>query len=375
MSKRKYQNMDTSSGALKFQHKRPAAPEQTKIIIDLNDDCLVNIFERLTLRSLFNVGVACNWLIPAASTVYRRKFSRKIVCINYDEYYGSPFISGPHCDFIGNQIKVHGFLQCMQYLRFFGASISNLKIWSRQWTTEQCHRIYRYANKYGADSLINIEFNGKPSIPIGRFEKPFAGVQTVSIFGHDLNEEFPTFPQHFPSVRTLKLTYVRASKRCIETPFQHLSELHIEINADDFHRFTDADVAALLAMCRQLQSLYIYVFDLRGMALNSVLNFVQGNPLLRKLNVLMTQYTMAVLPSEIVRLTQEHPTLGELNLRGYEFTADQAIAVLQQIGSLTKFSFKIDNQAEYEYFARELNKFQAISCFCSTTFIVIVEKN
>lgn len=369
--------MNDSAGPSNFNPKRPPIPGETTMT-DLNDDCLVNIFERLALRELFNVGVACNWLIPAASTVYRRKFGRKSVCINYDDDSYSPYIRGPQCDFIGNQIKVHGFAQCMQYLRCFGESISTLKICCRQWNSEQCHRIYQYANGYGAENLINLELIGKPSISIGRVEKPFASVQALSIFGYDLNEEFPIFPQLFPSVRSLTLNCVRASKRYIEKPFEYLFELRIDVNADEFHRFTDADIAALLVMCRQLQSLYIRVYDLRGMSLNMLLDFIQTNRMLRKITVAMTQYTMAVVPSEIMRLAQEHPTLSVLNLPGYEFTADQAIALLQQcefVGSLTTFSFKIDTKAEFELFAEKLNKLQVFSCRPLTDLIVIVKKN
>lgn len=376
-SNRKRPSENESSRPSKFNGRQLASSEPTDTTItDLNDDCLLVIFEHLSLQSLFNVGVACNWLIPAASAVYKRKFGKKRVCINYDEDTCSEFVRGPHCDFIGNQIKVQGFAECLQYLRCFGESISHLSVWCRRWSNARCHQTYGYVNKYGAESLIQLEFYGKPSISIGRFEKPFVNVQKILIFENDLNDQFPSYPQCFPNVRTLGLNNVRAGKRYVDTAFQHLTELRIDINGEDFHRFKENEVADLLAMCGQLQNLYIRVYDLQGMTLNSLLNVIKTNKMLHRLTVAMTQYSMTVMEFEIMRLIREHSALVELNLPTYEFTVDNAIGVIGQIEPLKKFNFKIDTQEEYDHLATILlNGVQQFSCRHSKDLIVKVVKH
>lgn len=376
-SNRKRRSENGNSRPSKFNRRQLASSEPTgTTITDLNDDCLLVIFEHLSLQGLFNVGVACNWLIPAASAVYKRKFGKKRVCINYDEDTRSEFVRGPHCDFIGNQIKVQGFAECLQYLRCFGESISHLSVWCRRWSNARCHQTFGYVNKYGAENLIQLEFYGKPSISIGRFDKPFVNVRKISIFENDLNDQFPSFPQCFPNVRTLELNNVRASKRYVDTAFQHLTELRIDINGEDFHRFKENEVADLLAMCGQLQNLYIRVYDLQGMTLNSLLNLIKTNKMLHRLTVAMTQYSMTVMEFEIMRLIREHSALVELNLPTYEFTVDNAIGVIGRIEPLRKFNFKIDTQEEYDHLATLLlNEVQQFSCHHSKDLIVKVVKH
>lgn len=48
-------------------------PKSTTKIIDLNDDCLVKIFEYLNIQNLLNVALANDWLRSAANDLYKRK--------------------------------------------------------------------------------------------------------------------------------------------------------------------------------------------------------------------------------------------------------------------------------------------------------------
>lgn len=51
--------------------------EPTTKLIDVNDDCLQMIFEHLTFSDLFNLAIANRCLSEAASSVFRRQYSRE----------------------------------------------------------------------------------------------------------------------------------------------------------------------------------------------------------------------------------------------------------------------------------------------------------
>lgn len=89
-------------------------------IIDLNDDCLVKIFGRLDIQSLFSVAVANEWLRPAAGEVYKRKFGAKKVRISEcDDYQLRACANAPMLN--PETIAVCGLMTSLQFLRCFGS--------------------------------------------------------------------------------------------------------------------------------------------------------------------------------------------------------------------------------------------------------------
>lgn len=105
-------------------------------IIDLNDDCLVKIFEPLDLCSLFNVAIASEWLRPAARMAYKRsEFGAKHVEIDKCDDFCKPntrlrasinrtiFLSFKLDEYC-KDIRTNGLKMALQYLRCFGPSIT-----------------------------------------------------------------------------------------------------------------------------------------------------------------------------------------------------------------------------------------------------------
>lgn len=349
--KRQYENDDSPPES---KHQRPATPEQPMKITDLDDDCLEKIFERLDLCSLCNVVASNALLRPAARTVYKRKCGIKKVHI----YSSAPGLKVSAFD---NHISVSGLKMCLQFLRCFGSSIINLYISYARWNNKQCGYIHQYINKYCAESLVKLVFHHKPNISIDCFKKPFVNVRTVTVCSGDLADQFPLFAQWFPNIHTLKLMSVCIGNRYIDTSFHHLHDLRIDLIRN--RHITDECVNRLFHKCRQLKSLTIGLWDSEGMTLNKLLNFIKYNPMICKLAVSMRSQR-AVTPTEMRQLVSEHPSLVELDLKRFEFAAMDAVWLIEQLESLKKFCFKMDNQLEYDRFVAQLDsKWQPSSCF------------
>lgn len=316
-------------------------------ITNLIDDCLVKIFEFLDLRNLFNVALSSEWLRPAAREEYQHRFGTQKVHMNIDDmFYG--LTCGPYV--YGDEIKVHGFKMCLQFLRCFGPSIRNLGVWYKRWSDKQCQHIDEYVNKYCADALIAVEFVGKPCISTVHFEKPFVNVEKLEILNCDLSDQLPSFPQWFPNVRTLALCDVCMDKRFIERAFHHLQDLRIDINKNDARCFQDEDVAKLVQMCsHQLHSLNIRVHGDEGLTFNALLDLIEIHATLRNLYIDMFACTTVqeASVSQVQRLIQKHPELVILDIPNYKITVENAIALIQQLDSLKRFRFQLKNRRQY----------------------------
>lgn len=344
-SNHKHQHENDDDNLHESKRQRPATPVDEPIsIFDLDDDCLANSFERLDLRSLFNVAVANEWLRSAACDVYRRRFGMKKVCMNINDHFYS-LTCGPYEG--GDEIKVHGFKKCLQFVRCLGSSIGSLGIWYKGWTNKQCQHIDEYINQYCADSLVRIEFVGKPNISVRCFEKPFVNVQKLDIFDCDLDNQLPSFPRCFPNTRALELNNVHIDERYVETPFRNLHELRIDINKDGLRRFKNKEVANLLRKCPQLECLHIRVYDRQGLTFNTLFNFIDDNTTIRNLHVNMIACSMIEKPSEVRKLIQHRPELIKLDFTGFKIPVEIVVKLIQQLNALKWFRLQLDKKSDY----------------------------
>lgn len=332
---------DNSYAVSKLQ--QTAKSDRPTKITDLNDDCLVKIFDGLDLRILFNVAIANEWLRPAVRIVYEHRFGTKNVHISLNKS-NSELLQD-----IDGHVFVSGLKMCLQYLRCFGPAMSNLYISYDGCSNKECEYIDQYVNDYCTTSLVKICFLSKPAFTIGC--QPF--VRTVRILYGNLGDQFPSLAQRVPNIRAFHLIKVCIDERYIEIPFDHFEDLSNNVDRNDVRLITYDHLITLLGKCRQLQSLEIVFHDRKP--LNALLNFIKDNPMIRNLTVSMNDYSMAVILSEINRLVNEHRSLVELNLTGYNFTALYASLLIQQLDSLKKFRFRMDNQLEYDRFVTELD--------------------
>lgn len=356
MDHKRQHEIDDSSSSEAKKHQRPVIPlpppppsrEQPTKITDLDDDCLEKIFKGIDLQNLLNVAVANEWLRSAAGIVYRRKFRQKPIYLQNST--GVLKLINHHSD----RIDVFGLKTCLQFLRCLGSSVTKLKI-GVNWNKKQCDYIHQYMNKYCAESLVEIVFWSRSSVSNDNIEKPFVNVHTIKVICSDLSYQWPFFTKWFPNIRTLHLDGVLTDEHYIDTPFQHLQNLQIVINRDKYRQLTDKHITQMLLMCCNLQSLELAFDDWQGMTLNTLLNFIKGNSMIGNLKVSMTRYSMAVTSMEVARVVIEHPSLVALDFNAYEFTADDAIVLIQQLVMLEKFTCIMDIQTEYDSFAAQLD--------------------
>lgn len=319
-------------------------------IIDVNIDCLQRIFDRLDFVSLFNVAVANGWLRRAARVVYQRRFGNKMIFFNITENE-SGIIE------YGISIVITGLRKCLQYLRCFGTLIQMLGLYYFDMNSESCECIDYCLNQYCADTLSVIAFKNKPAHSMQHMLKPFVNVSKVMVLGGDFGNCFPFFSQWFPNVNALYLDTVCMDNHHIDTPFEHLLNLEIDIN-NGIHRhgFNKTEATNLLRMCQQLLVLKIHMSGRQGMTITTLLNIIRANPPIARLNVTMDKYSTTVKPSEIQRLTHEHPNLIEINMKNYKFPADAAVELIQQLNFLEVLEFQIDDPMDVDRIFSQLDQ-------------------
>lgn len=352
-SNRKRQHEDESHSTAP-QHKRQqfiAKNDQPLNIMDIaNHHCLDIVCEYLDLKSLFNVAASNQLLSHIARDVYKRKFGVKQVWLISSGY------SMISINLTGDKIRVSGLKMVLQFLRRLGPSISDLKILYKGWSSNQCDHIHEYINNYCSESLNKIEFCDKKQwISIQHFKKPFVNVRAVEVLYGDLRNQFPSFAEWFPNMRSLRLCRVR-TLRFIEPSFLNLEDLSIDI--DGVPGFTNTKATCLLKQLPQLHSLNI---DVNGKttALSTLLNITKNNPNIHYLNVGMRNFighpsVGPVTASDIQQLVKNHSMLVELKL-DYALTVDIVLSVTHQLNSLKVFHFKVANRSVYDLIESRLN--------------------
>lgn len=337
-------------------------PKSTKII-DLNDDCLIKIFDHLDLSNLFNVAVSNEWLRIAARFVYRRKFGTKIVKIDYVDLYANThayrdgmIILTPINDV--DQIRISELKTCLQFLRFFGPSIDQLKVDHSRSNSKYSDYIDQYINQYCAECLVSLSFANKSNSLVKSFQKPFVMVENVHIMNVDLGNQLPLFVEWFPNLRRLELRDVRVNRRYIEASFNHTEHLSIEIsNRNAEVGFSKQNVTDLLRLNSQLRSLYIYLPGRQGMTLTALMNIARRNPRISTLLVFESYecYTIRVKTAELIQFAGVQSSLVDLGVSHLRFTADEAIVLIRQLIALKTFRFTLENSTEIDNLMRQLD--------------------
>lgn len=327
---------------------------QATKITDLNDDCLEKIFKSFDIQNLFDVAVSNEWLRPAANAAYTRQFGAYKVRL-YDVHT----IQNACKPIYGSDIVlIHDLKTCLQFLRCFGSSITHLAINYRRSDSKRYDHVHQYINKYCSESLITVQFKLKPSFPIEHFVKPFVNVQSIQMFGCDLDEEFQRFFAWFPNVQNLKINGVDIVHRFVNATPPQLEHLTININGNECANVPQQFkcVADLLKSSRQLQSLIINVFNTKTIQMNSLLNWIKENQSISKLVVSADFDPKRVNTLEIKRLAREHPLLVELDLQPYQFTTGLVMTIIRLLTSLKKFIFRVQDSRVHDNIALKLDE-------------------
>lgn len=333
----------------KDQFETSSLEQHSMAITDLNDDCLMSIFEHLDLRNLINVAASIKCLRKAARSVYSIKFGGKIVAIDVSINSAVSGILAPIQ--IEPWIKIHDFRTCLQYLRSFGPLISELRIGYYHYIKLYGY-VEQYINRYCVESLVSISFFHKPQFFRENFRNPFINVRKVHISRANLNNQLPLFAEWFPNVQCLKLCDVQVDHPFNEATFHHLKHLSIEIYSLYPPDYSRESVADLLRMNPQLTSLTINIPFIK---LTALLNILSNNKSISKLVVPTGSYSVGVDTAELIQLAREHPTLVKLDLQQFRFLADDVILLIHRLRSLQMFRFILVNNAEYGHLIGRLD--------------------
>lgn len=323
--------------------------DSTTNITDMNDDCLEKIFEYLDPQSLFNVGVSNKYLNISANTVFKRKYGQKKVYIG--SIFVSPLASLNFLDIVNHGIHIGGLEICLQFLRCFGRSIFRMKIAFYESNCKRCAHIYQYINAYCAESLREIEFQGKSIIAM---ERPFVRVELIRIHDHILGDHLPRLVEWFPNLRRLQLYLVKIDRRFAEMAFPCLEHLAIGIeHQDKLDNFSQKNVSNLLHLNPQLRSLEIRPF-IQNMTFTFLLDIIRNNSSINRLVVHYPSPSLSVETEQLNQFASTLPSLVELNLCQYRLSANQALFLIHQLRRLNMFSFLLIHTEE-GYFLAQLN--------------------
>lgn len=327
-------------------------PIQATTITGLNDDCLEKILRYFDLQNLFNVAVANESLQPAANVVYKRIFGAKEIHL----FRAHGLQKSPELLADPNTVKIFNFRTSLQFLRVFGASITNLTITYGQSASKRYTHLHQYINKYCESALITIKFCGQLPYPIEHFDKIFVNVQTVDIADCDLGAQCQAIFEWFPSLRNLSL-HANVSTHPAFTavaPFQ-LERLNIEFNGKNCMEFMERyrRIGDILQSNGQLQSLTIKAKCIQ-MTMNFLLDIIRDHRSISSL-VVNTAGSTRVNISDIRRLAAEHPMLMEVDLPFYRFDAANAIKMIQLVVSLKKFCFRVQSKKVFVNITAKVN--------------------
>lgn len=223
--RRKRQIKTGKNPQVKRQRQQPPEEPLDQLkITDVNNDCLENIFDRLSIDDLLNVADANKWLRVAAASVYRRKYGRKEVT------QGELNLNHPGSIRAFNKVNISGLKTCLRFVRCFGHNISHLRIDYLRSSRKEYTYLDRYVNEYCAEALIQIIYIQKSTILMDIPGKLFTNVQNLFITKSNVANRLAEILGWFPNLIHLVLNSNRIDGDSIGECFPRLTGLVICAN-------------------------------------------------------------------------------------------------------------------------------------------------
>lgn len=318
----------------------------TANITDLNDDCLLKIFELLELEDHLNIANANKYLNPAASWIFNKTQGEKTIFLE-DFHIGTrtPIVVSRE------KIYIRGLNTAFKFLRCFGRCITKLEVNYFGITMQNYAHIIRYLKNYCATSLTEIKLFNAPEF-LKNTQTSFPKVESVRADGGNLGSDLAKFAEWFPELRRLELV---CDEECGYASFPHLENLSVQIQ--NFDPILDSDwletgIAQLIRL-NHLQSLCIS-FSVPVKFIN-FLEIIGIQPLLTKLTIRWGIKPIPIHKRNLARFVYALPSLIELNLRCFELTVDAAVAFIRQLKFLKKFEFRLSRLSSQEELRRQLH--------------------
>lgn len=330
---------------------------EAKTITNIYYDCLERIFEFLDLKSLLNLAQTCKQLQIAAATKFGHEYGKgRIVISPYPIYENNYIELSKHPHPYLNRINVRGLETCLPFLRCFGAKVQHLHfiLQSKNNYADQ------YVNQYCADTLTRIEFYNHDRF---LFTKPFKNVEVLDLYNTiSIRNELPNLVKWFPKLRHLKLDHVFNNRSPFGVRFPTLEEVTLFVHGNYLHELlehqaiidmnvpsiqttlTTENAMDFLHANPQLCRVTFEAWRLE-LTLTTLLNMMSKNSSLLALHV--HGKSTFVTMDETKRLTSEHRSIVDLDLKDYVFTSDSVIHIIRQLNSLRNISVRMQNLVEY----------------------------
>lgn len=205
-------------------------------IIDLNDDCLREIFMNLNLHQLFDVTVTHTRFLNACRRIFIKKYKNKEI-----------------------KIAVHRTIQPQytEILCLLGDMISHLRVTYNRF--DGCanfnKRIHDAIVRHCSETLTEITFNHiHPTMEIN---KPFQNLNKLNFNRGCVGRTMSEFKKWFPKLISIQFFFCKTiDTQCIEQEFprlQHFTVAH--------HNFTFQNLRNFLDLNPQLKSFTVYNYD------------------------------------------------------------------------------------------------------------------
>lgn len=219
-------------------------------LINLNEDCLILIFEDMHIHDLLALAEVHNSLTAAVEHILRRKCAKKTLtfkCPPKHTTKNKDDITEHH-----NQIDVKNLSLFVQILKRFGHLIPNLDIVHNFIISkEMIAKIYGTINLYSCEALKNLHILSRNDI-FTQFNVSFKRVERVSLNGrfvHLSSSKF-TFNDIFPSMKCLSFKDVEFHDGIwLNQEYPSLKQITADIWENDFaNEFQHFNADALITL-------------------------------------------------------------------------------------------------------------------------------
>lgn len=248
-------------------------------IMDVIDDCVENIFERLDFHDLLNVAESNSKLRIAAGKTLSRRFKNHYLKLVLKCCPKSKFESYNGYIIRSDDIVVFNLGCALKIIRCFGSVCSQIVVDYTKMTLNQKRKIERYLGKYCSGetcSLTDIVLESCGKSALRFIEKPLRSVRNVIITDNS-KLELEQLNRKFPLMTSLKFEWIQITDgKCIERKFPQLKHLQIEI-FDRIDGFSQENVQNMVKKNPQLNHLNIKLHPHPELNERAFVNFLRSH--------------------------------------------------------------------------------------------------
>lgn len=318
---KRHRSCETDDCELPPVKKFPCQQEISTQLLDLNIDCLGQIFEFLTPADLMNVIDLSSDAAEAALIVFSRRYSKFEVHIwpysdsSYPDYGNSPI------EIIDDVIEINSPIECSKFLKVFGYLIKKLMIagFNDETLTSDWRTVMRAISKYCSKYLIELDLVKCNALLSNEFQCAFEEVVKFRVQRSQL-DKCKYLNEWFPNIKHLELMDI-GFLITVQIIMPNITEIEVHEKC-----LSKADVDTIIESAPQLQELTLDAP--KNVRLLHLIN--ERMPLLKRLSL-----TRVYLLGE----TSEKITFKNLEF----FSID-----LGQIKSPTELPFKFEKLTELE---------------------------